>query len=149
MRNWPLPSVVAVRTFSINTGLAASTVTPGSTAPEVSFTTPVMEACAIAAAGTSTAATSPARILPILRIDLPPCLHSTQPDLTRSGLPGTVLLLPSRTCRRPLLTPSGSGRRRVDHGAVPVLDELSVAYAERVERERLEQRARRRGGLLP
>ena len=33
MRYRPLPSVVAVRTFSISAGLAASTVTPGSTAP--------------------------------------------------------------------------------------------------------------------
>src|SRR4249919_3195099 len=51
---WPVPSVTTNRTFSINTGLAASTVTPGSTAPDVSFTTPAMDACAYAAAGTST-----------------------------------------------------------------------------------------------
>ena len=36
----PLVSVVTDRTFSINAGLAASTVTPGSTAPEVSLATP-------------------------------------------------------------------------------------------------------------
>src|SRR5687768_16471176 len=35
-----------MRTFSISSGLAASTVTPGSTAPEESFTTPVIDACA-------------------------------------------------------------------------------------------------------
>jgi hypothetical protein len=35
-------SVTPVRTFSIKAGLAASTVTPGSTAPDVSFTTPAM-----------------------------------------------------------------------------------------------------------
>ena len=34
MRYWPDPSVVAERVFSINAALAASTVTPGSTAPE-------------------------------------------------------------------------------------------------------------------
>ncbi len=38
IRNCPVPSVTAVRVFSMSTGLAASTVTPGSTAPEASFT---------------------------------------------------------------------------------------------------------------
>ena len=46
MRYWPLPSVVAVRTFSMSAGLDASTVTPGSTAPDVSRTVPVMDAWA-------------------------------------------------------------------------------------------------------
>ena len=41
---WPAPSVTAERTFSISTGLAASTVTPGSTAPEASFTVPAIDA---------------------------------------------------------------------------------------------------------
>src|SRR6185369_17293345 len=45
---WPLPSVTTVRTFSMSAGLAASTVTPGSTAPDVSLTTPAMDACAYA-----------------------------------------------------------------------------------------------------
>ena len=36
MLNWPCPSVTAMRTFSISAGLAASTVTPGRTAPVVS-----------------------------------------------------------------------------------------------------------------
>src|SRR4030095_8224336 len=48
---WPEPSVTVVRIFSMSTGLAASTVTPGSTAPDVSFTTPVMDAWANAAVG--------------------------------------------------------------------------------------------------
>src|SRR2546428_2100798 len=39
---WPAPSVVADRTFSISAGLAASTVTPGRTAPDVSLTVPAM-----------------------------------------------------------------------------------------------------------
>ena len=51
MRYWPLPSVVADRTFSISAGLAASTVTPGSTAPDGSLTTPVIDACAQAIDG--------------------------------------------------------------------------------------------------
>ena len=36
-RYWPLPSVTTVRTFSISAGLEASTVAPGSTAPERVF----------------------------------------------------------------------------------------------------------------
>ena len=54
MRYWPVPSVTVVRTFSSSAGLAASTVTPGSTPPDASRTTPVIEACANAAAGAST-----------------------------------------------------------------------------------------------
>jgi hypothetical protein len=46
--------VVAVRTLSINAGLLTSTVTPGSTAPETSFTSPAMVlVCANTAAGIS------------------------------------------------------------------------------------------------
>ena len=43
MRYWPEVSVTAERTFSMSAGLDASTVTPGSTAPDVSFTVPVIE----------------------------------------------------------------------------------------------------------
>src|SRR6476660_9629100 len=57
MRYRPLPSVTAVRTFSMSAGLAASTVTPGSTAPVVSLTSPARMACAATTRGT--AATSP------------------------------------------------------------------------------------------
>ena len=46
MRYWPVSSVRTERTFSIRTGLAASTVAPGNTLPESSFTTPVIAACA-------------------------------------------------------------------------------------------------------
>ena len=41
IRKRPSLSVVAMRTFSMSAGLAASTVTPGSTAPDASLTTPV------------------------------------------------------------------------------------------------------------
>src|SRR5439155_20072506 len=55
MRYRPWVSVTAKRTFSINAGLAASTVTPGRTAPDESCTTPAMllapVPCAHAAAG--------------------------------------------------------------------------------------------------
>ena len=44
MRYWPVSSVATDRTFSIRTGLAASTVTPGKTPPEASRTTPVIAA---------------------------------------------------------------------------------------------------------
>src|SRR5687767_14027571 len=42
---WPEPSVTADRVFSISAGLAISTVTPGSTAPDVSLATPAIVAC--------------------------------------------------------------------------------------------------------
>ena len=45
-RYCPASSVTTERTFSISAGLATSTVTPGSTAPDVSRTTPVMDAWA-------------------------------------------------------------------------------------------------------
>src|SRR5262245_46620245 len=41
-------------TFSIRTSLAASTVTPGSTGPEASLTTPLMALCASASPADST-----------------------------------------------------------------------------------------------
>src|SRR5580765_5513650 len=58
MRYKPAPSVTALFVFSMRTGLAASTVTPGSTAPEASFTTPAIEAWANSAAGTRTTRTN-------------------------------------------------------------------------------------------
>src|SRR5262245_43778871 len=63
---WPVPSVTPVRTFSINAGLAASTVTPGSTAPETSLTTPLMVACAEATTGSQQTNPNAAATLPIL-----------------------------------------------------------------------------------
>src|SRR5689334_1631001 len=51
MRYRPLPSVTALLTFSIRTSLAASTVTPGSTAPEVSLATPAIDDWACATPG--------------------------------------------------------------------------------------------------
>src|SRR3990172_12629534 len=54
MRYWPVLPETTDRTFSMRAGLAASTVTPGSTAPDASFTTPAMDPCADAAAGIRT-----------------------------------------------------------------------------------------------
>src|SRR5262245_3177279 len=53
MRYWPDASVTTDRTFSISAGLAASTLAPGSTAPEASLMTPVMAACAYTVEGKS------------------------------------------------------------------------------------------------
>src|SRR2546425_10557970 len=56
MLDRPSPSVTTLRTFSIRAGLAASTVTPGSTPPEASLTTPAIPlavACCAEAAGDS------------------------------------------------------------------------------------------------
>src|SRR5215204_3603683 len=56
MRYCPELSVAAERAFSISAGLDASTTTPGSTAPEVSRTAPVIDPCADARTGMSQAA---------------------------------------------------------------------------------------------
>src|SRR5713226_52771 len=57
IRYCPCSLVTAVRTLSMSAGLAASTVTPGSTAPEASVTTPetlaALVPCADAGAETS------------------------------------------------------------------------------------------------
>jgi len=39
---WPSLSVTTLRVFSISAGLEASTVTPGTTAPDASLTSPAM-----------------------------------------------------------------------------------------------------------
>src|SRR5215471_15496996 len=54
MRYSPDPSVTVDRVFSMSTGLAVSTVTPGNTAPDESFTTPVIDAWAKASVGNRT-----------------------------------------------------------------------------------------------
>ena len=56
----PCPSVTTVRTFSINAGLSAVTVTPGSTAPVSSDASPAMPcACVSAGAITTNARANP------------------------------------------------------------------------------------------
>jgi hypothetical protein len=66
---WPLVSVVTERTFSMSEGLAASTVTPGSTAPDVSLTTPARDPWAAAKPGKITTRAA-AMASGILRIDV-------------------------------------------------------------------------------
>src|SRR5262245_11007933 len=51
IRYCPAASVVAVRIFSISTGLDAAMVTPGSTAPEGPLTVPAKPGCASASEG--------------------------------------------------------------------------------------------------
>src|SRR5262245_56836472 len=58
IRYWPVPSVTTERTFSIKAGLAASTVTPGSTAPDASRTVPVRVPCANTVEGSNVSAAS-------------------------------------------------------------------------------------------
>src|SRR5687767_13125960 len=53
MRYWPVSSVTTDLTFSMSAGLAASTVTPGRTAPDASLTTPAIDACAYAIVGST------------------------------------------------------------------------------------------------
>src|SRR5262249_51609215 len=98
---WPSPSVTTVRTFSMRAGLAASTVTPGKTAPVASRTTPAMAPvvadCADVPAGASS---KPAKMRNTAMV------RST----LMSFLPGTY----TRTPQRPLGTPravceSGNG----------------------------------------
>src|SRR5688572_6291111 len=78
IRYCPPPSVTTVRTFSMSTGLLASTVTPGSTAPDVSFTVPVIVACANAMVGMSTARATRCPIRTNARITYPPDSNALQ-----------------------------------------------------------------------
>jgi hypothetical protein len=97
-------SVTADRTFSIKTGLAASTVTPGSTAPDVSLTVPATAlVCASATAGTSASSTAPKVSRANMR--MPNLLLDKQSF--RCEVPG--LLHPA--CRHSTLVP---GRFRAD-----------------------------------
>src|SRR5713101_4970670 len=59
IRYCPVASLMTDRTFSIRAGLAASTVTPGSTPPDASLTTPVIAACAEAVDGRSRRTSKP------------------------------------------------------------------------------------------
>src|SRR3954469_25646820 len=63
----PSPSLTAVRTFSISAGLAAFTVTPGSTAPELSFTTPAILLDPVCAPAGADARTANAHARPIVQ----------------------------------------------------------------------------------
>src|SRR3954453_9345863 len=87
---WPLPSVATERAFSISAALAASTVTPGSTAPDVSLTVPAIVACAYADAGSHTRLTSTHRqIRRLFRTDIrshPPLNPCDGPNIALSRI---------------------------------------------------------------
>ena len=71
MRYWPVPSVTADRTFSISAWLEASTVTPGRTPPDESFTVPVIDPCADAPTGMPTPTRSTTTSIESLRMLTP------------------------------------------------------------------------------
>ena len=106
MRYWPLPSVTTDRVFSISASLAASTVTPGSTAPDVSFTTPTIALCACAAVGhrhTTNAAIAAASICLPRPISAPSQIR-TGTDGPASRRLGTRTLVVCRRCAYQPLT---------------------------------------------
>src|SRR5712691_1206072 len=80
----PWASVTALRTFSINAGLDASTVTPGSTPPDTSLTVPAIVACAYAVVETNTDTITPAATFSTLRIRTSVRKLSGKPQSTRS-----------------------------------------------------------------
>src|SRR5688500_11350814 len=92
MRYRPAPSVAVVRTFSISAGLAASTVTPGRTAPDESLTAPAIVACAHAVDCAATRHASTKHVRTHTRI----CIFSDRfdsrspghPDYPKPGLEG-------------------------------------------------------------
>src|SRR5262249_45543301 len=83
MRYCPAASLVAVRVFSIRTGLDASTVAPGSTAPDESLTVPARATCAYSADGTHHTAAVMSKPLTICGMNSPlekavsPARHQT------------------------------------------------------------------------
>src|SRR3989442_793695 len=85
----PSPSLTTLRTFSIRAGLAASTVTPGSTAPDVSFTTHAipLACCAHAAGANSTPPLKATKLMPARFLRL---THDSQLD--RIGVNARVAL---------------------------------------------------------
>src|SRR6185436_14653570 len=69
MRYWPVASVTEALTFSISALLAASTVTPGMTAPDESLTSPAIdEVWADTAEGSTTSAANTSAVFRTLRI---------------------------------------------------------------------------------
>src|SRR5665213_2807661 len=121
---WPLASVTTDRTFSISAELAASTVTPGNTAPDVSLTTPA-SACAASSLGRRTKPTI-TRANPSLRIN--DLLHACETRRARKNVQreGTY----ARRCvsSRYIPQPGTNSRQRRSNepgaGRVPALNGL-------------------------
>src|SRR6266566_5153577 len=74
----PVPSVTTDRVFSIRAGLDASTVTPGRTAPDASFTMPAIDPWAYATDGIVMIDPSTKRIRNHARISPPSSLFFAQ-----------------------------------------------------------------------
>src|SRR5258706_1475299 len=102
MRYRPCASVTTERTCSINAGLLASTVTPGSTPPEGSRTTPVRLLCAHATAGAQTTAQTTKEVVDSDRIRSPATVNgpplASHEQVARRGprLPARESARPSR-----------------------------------------------------
>src|SRR5262245_31750515 len=108
----------------MSAGLRVSTVTPGSTPPEASVTTPVNVACENAVPGTTTIAANARQALMKLRIsDRPPEQWSRTTQVMRG----------KRRCRRSLIERrSPHARRRIQREA-GVLS--GAEYSDRVDAE--------------
>src|SRR5262245_54797437 len=87
---------MTVRAFSISAELAASTPTPGSTAPDESLTTPAIAAWAKRAVGTKELTASTASILTTARMR----------HLTFRGIPWSLCFVSSLSRYLPLRPPS-------------------------------------------
>src|SRR5689334_160288 len=96
MRYVPVPSETAFLVFSMSAGLDASTVTPGSTAPDASFTTPAMEAWAYATAGTNTSSAIAANPACNLRMHFSLRSYELSGDLTTGEMRDQLLEVASR-----------------------------------------------------
>src|SRR6266852_3866119 len=115
----PSPSVTTVRAFSIRAGLAASTVTPGSTPPDVSLTTPAipLACCAHVTDGNSTTQARATRLAPATLVHafdiVPPSKVVTLPCASAYTPKSGVSARPARQrCRRPTHYRSGCRNRR-------------------------------------
>src|SRR5688572_2941843 len=127
----PSLSVTTARTRSISTSLDASTVTPGSTAPEVSRTTPVIALCAAASDGASSTKETTKRRPRVL--DMPPpslylplvCTDSS-PRVLSQGLLASILI-----CFR-AATSAGSSDLPLGHELARSTKAITSAFCWRV-----------------
>src|SRR5215472_10353103 len=95
MRYSPRSSVTAERTFSIKTGLEASTVTPGKTAPDVSVTSPEIVAALVPWLAAGDGRRSNARTRrPRLRERYMGSSFPRKRDRDNAGPPGTYVVTP-------------------------------------------------------
>src|SRR5256885_17117081 len=115
----------------MRTGLAASTVTPGSTAPDVSLTTPVNELCAWATLGPTRSRPNATKNAPTLRAA---CLAISQ------SFP--LICCPRRVSRK---TGSKNGCDQ-NAGDDTTVADYSASVLKDLKRRSQKQRGRRVGG---